>query len=384
MKAALPEPRLAETWARLTTQSGAFTRIVSITKDPSGPFVVVATTCEFERGPVTVVTTFNAAGEIAGLGFRDAYAPPPYANAKAFADTEVTVGAGTEWALPGTLSMPIGDGPFPAVVLVHGSGPNDRDETLGPNKPFADLAAGLASRGIAVLRYEKRTKQYPEKAARATAFTVKDETIDDALAAVTLAASTPRIDPARVFVLGHSLGGTVAPRIAAANPKIRGLIIMAGLVRPLAETLVDQLDYIARADGQVTPDEQKQIDAVRAAVEVVHTLTPADAARGAVVLNAPASYWLDLAGYDPATAAASLPQPMLILQGERDYQVTMVDFARWKAALGGRKTVTLRSYPTLNHLFAAGTGPSAPAEYARASHVAVDVVQDIRDWVAAQ
>ncbi len=131
--------------------------------------------------------------------------------------------------LPGTLSLPLGNGPFPAVVLVHGSGPNDRDETIGPNKPFRDLAHGLASRGTAVLRYEKRTKQHPIlMSLTRSSVTVKEETIDDAVAAVEVLRNHNKIVPNRIFVLGHSLGGMLIPRIAKAEAGIAGLRPGAG------------------------------------------------------------------------------------------------------------------------------------------------------------
>src|SRR5215831_9873048 len=164
--------------------------------------------------------------------------PPPKPSSNRFTEEAVTVG-GDEWALSGTLSMPIG--PIAgAVVLVHGSGPNDRDETVGANAPFRDLAWGLADRGVAVLRYEKRTRAHAAQLATVETFTVREETTDDAIRAAALLRAHDRIDPKRIFVLGHSLGGTVAPRIAAEDRALAGIVIMAGSTRPLADVARDQ------------------------------------------------------------------------------------------------------------------------------------------------
>jgi dienelactone hydrolase len=113
------------------------------------------------------------------------------------------------------------------VALVHGSGPNDRDETVGGTKVFKDLAEGLASRGIVVLRYEKRTKQYGARMANMPRYTVQDEAVDDAAKAAAMLQTQPQVDPRRVFVLGHSLGGYIAPRIAEEEGKLAGLILLA-------------------------------------------------------------------------------------------------------------------------------------------------------------
>jgi len=283
--------------------------------------------------------------------------------------------------LPATLTVPVGAGPFPGVVLVHGSGPNDRDETVGANKPFKDLAAGLASRGIAVLRYDKRTKVYGARGVTTGDYTVKQEVVDDALEAVRLLRGQPRIDPARVFVLGHSLGAMMAPRIAAADPKIAGLIAMAGAARPLEDAMLAQIRHLAMADGTISPEEQTAIDDMTKLVESIKALKPADAASGRMIAGAPASYWIDLEAYDPPSAAKAVKSPMLILQGERDYQVTMEDFSKWKAALGSRADVTFHSYKPLNHLFIPGTGPSLPAEYQVPGHVDETVIKDIVAWI---
>jgi dienelactone hydrolase len=389
MKGALPAGRLEAIWNGLAGQFGALkdcksgeARVVAVADKQ-----MVITPCELERAKVNVQFAFDSAGHISGLNVRPAaaaaaapYSVPSYATPSAYTESELRIGSG-EWTLPGTLTLPNGAGPFPALVLVHGSGPNDRDETLGPNKPFADLAAGLASRGIAVLRYDKRTRVYGPQMAALKALTVKDEVVDDAIAAAAVLRTQPEIDKSRVFVLGHSLGGMLVPRIAAADAKLAGAIVMAGAARPLEDAIVEQTKYLAAADGSISPDEQNQIDEMSKTAAQIRAITPADAAAGTRVFNAPASYWLDLKGYDAPSAARALTLPMLVLQGERDYQVTMDEFARWKTALAGRANVTFHSYPALNHLFQSGTGKSGPAEYDRPSRVAEQVVVDIAAWM---
>lgn len=389
MKAALTEQALRDGWDKTAAQIGALVKRGAPQEQQRGAYTTVAIPCEFERGKLDFTVVFNAAGEIAGLSMRPPasavpWTAPDYATPANFTEREVTVGGGGEWPLPGTLTVPVGAGPFPAIVLVHGSGPNDRDESIGANKTFKDLALGLASRGVAVLRYEKRTKVYGAKVAALKQFTVKEETIDDALAAVALLRKEPSIDPARVFVLGHSLGGMVAPRIGAADPKIAGLIVMAGAARSLDQAIYEQYQYLFAADGTITADEQKLIDDARKTIAEVAKLTPEDAPAGRMISGAPASYWLDLRGYDPPAAAARLPQRMLILQGARDYQVTVAEFEKWKAALARKSNVEFHLYPSLNHLFLPGTGKSLPAEYSVPGHVLVDVVNDIAAWVKGQ
>jgi dienelactone hydrolase len=385
MKAALPNG-LEPSWTTLTTQAGAFKSCGTTRVESMANMQVTVTLCEFARAKLDAQITFDRQGKIAGLLFRPPtapaapYSPPAYATPASYTESDVTVGSG-EWTLPATLTMPVGDGPFPALVLVHGSGPNDRDETILGNKPFKDLALGLASRGIAVLRYDKRSKVYPARLAGSADFTVKQEVVDDALAAVKTLRAQPRIDPARVFVLGHSLGGMLIPRIAAGDASLAGVIVMAGAARPIEQAILEQTEYIAKADGNVTPEEQTQIDAARKLVDTVRALTPEDAKNSQPIFGAPASYWLDLRGYDPPTAAKNVTQAMLVLQGERDYQVTMDEFARWKSALAGRSHVTFHSYPALNHLFIAGAGKSLPGEYATPGHVDEAVISDITDWV---
>jgi uncharacterized protein len=387
MKAAMPIERLSATWNSLTAQAGPFQGQVATSVVPRGVLSVVIVTCAFERATFDVHVTVNPANLVGGLGVRPAvqavtYAPPAYATPGAYKESEVTVGTG-QWALPATLTMPFGPGPVPAVVLVHGSGPGDRDATVGQIKQFRDLALGLASQGIAVLRYDKRTRVHANLMRDLPGLTVKDESIDDAIAAVQVLRTTSGVDPNRIIVLGHSLGGTLVPRIAAAGPPVAGFIVMAGAARPIIQAVVDQARYVAQADGAISAEEQAEMIQIEQVKGRIDALRPTDASNPERIFGATASYWLDLRGYDPPAAAAQVKEPMLVLQGERDYQVTMEEFARWKSALSGRADVSFRSYATLNHLFVAGTGKSVPAEYNTPGHVSEAVVQDIVKWIKA-
>ena len=361
--AALPASQLRQVWASLNQQVGPFKSFIderAATPAPGTTAVILG--CQFENAALNFIVAFDSDNKISGLRFTPRTAPtePPATppSSSKFKEESVTVGTG-EWALPGTLSLPPGR-MLAAVVLVHGSGPNDRDETIGPNKPFRDLGWGLADRGIAVLRYEKRSRVYGDKLSAVKNLTVREETIDDALLAAKVLRERPEIDPKRVFILGHSLGAMVAPRIGADDPALAGLIMMAGATRPLLDVAREQLEYIA----SLTPgaaDPEQGLDMLRKA--------------------APDSYWKDLQAYPPAQVAAKLKMPMLILQGDRDYQVSQADLQGWRDALAGRKDVTIKNYPTLNHLFITGTGKSTPAEYQKAGHVADFVLDDIAGWI---
>lgn len=391
MRAALPPAKLAEAWRSVQAQAGAFQHAGTHADAQQGPYHTVIVEGVFANATLDVKVTFDASEHVAGLFFSpqaapaSSFAPPPYADSSRFHERDVSVGSGA-LALPATLSMPVGPGPFPAVVLVHGSGPNDRDETVDANKPFRDLAWGLASRGVAVLRYEKRTRAHPQWfLARMSTFTVNDETVDDAIAAVALLRSTEGISANHVYVLGHSLGGTMIPRIGERDRAIAGFIIMAGATRPLEDLLVDQTSYLAGLSGDTSAAMKAHLDSVRAQAARVKspTLSPSTPA-SELPLRMSAAYWLNLRGYDPAAEARKLDRPILVLQGERDYQVTLADFTGWRHALDRQRDVTFHLYPGLDHLFLMGTGKSTPAEYRQPGHVAEVVVRDIATWITAQ
>ena len=383
MSKALPEEKLKEYWDSLTKDHGSFRQMSETRTEKIQQYDVVYVTCVFERGTLDVEVVFNSRNKISGLFFLPSgkYKPPAYADFSKFEEKEIQIGKGV-WSLPGTLSLPKGDGPFSAVILVHGSGPEDRDETIGPNKPFRDLAHGLASRGIAVLRYEKRTKQHQVMmVTKVSNLTVKEETVDDVVAAFEVLASQKKIDPKRIIVLGHSLGGMLIPRIAMAQDKISGFISFAGGTRPIEDLVLEQTRYILSQNGKLNEEAQKKIQEIERQIAIIKSPELSEKTTDKSLLGGPAKYWLDLRGYEPAKEAMKLQQPMLIMQGERDYQATMEDFANWKKALGSRTNVTFVSYPKLNHLFIQGEGKSLPAEYLIPGNVAKVVIDDIVKWI---
>ncbi|MFC4728063.1 serine aminopeptidase domain-containing protein [Coralloluteibacterium thermophilus] len=377
---ALTASRLAEVWDTLPERLGAPGARGPWRGERIGSRLVTTATQDFAMTPIDIRVAVDADGHIDGFRVVPAavrvdagtLAPAP-AGAVEHA---VSLGA---HALPGTLLLPAGEAPFPAVVLVHGSGPQDRDGTVGPNRPLRDIAHGLAERGIASLRYDKRSRSAPD--AFGGSFTVDDEVVDDALAAVALLRAHEAIDPARVFVLGHSLGAQMAPRIGARAPEVAGLILAAAPARPLQDVYVAQIALLAGLDGETSAEEQAAIDDARARAAAVADLT-ADSPAGENLLGLPGAYWVDLRDYDPVETARGLPQPLLVLQGGRDYQVTPDDdYARWQAAFGDDPRATLRLHPALNHLLIAGEGPPGPAEYAQAGTVDGALLDDVAAWI---
>lgn len=388
MKKTVTADELRALWNRQLQAAGAFQKVTATRSEALGAYRAVFVTCQFGKRSLDVKVVFDQAGQIAGLFFVPTPGTgnriPQYVNKESFREMEVQVGR-APWALPGTLSVPNKKGPFSAVVLVHGSGPQDRDETIGPNKPFRDLAWGLSSRGIVVLRYEKRTRQYASQLAQhAEYLTVQEETVDDAWAAVALLQKNKLVETGRIFVLGHSLGGMLIPRIAKDKPRIAGFVMMAANVRPLEDLILEQMRCQASLSPVLSADAKARIEAVKKQVAAIKKLSRTRVPAGSL-LGVPQNYWLDLKDYRPLELAKAIPKPLLIMQGEKDCQVSSEkDFNAWRRGLAGKKNVEFKQYPILNHLFMEVDGKSTGAEYQQPGSVSAAVVRDISDWIAKQ
>jgi dienelactone hydrolase len=377
---AMGAPQLETVWGQLSDQLGPLLSLKPGVVVEYQAFHIADLPAVFENQAVVLRVVLSQELLVAGFFVHpsepSAHEAPDYVEEGAFSEVEVTVGV-EPWTLPGTLAIPRGEGPFPAVVLVHGSGPNDRDETIGGNRPFRDLAWGLASHGVAVLRYDKRTRVYG--GALPPEISLEEEVVEDALRALDLARGREEVDPDRVFLLGHSLGGMMAPEIAVRDGRVAGVAILAAPTRPFLPVLRDQLEYVASLEEDPESPARAQIDSLVAEIE--------RAERGEMgpeepILGVHRGYWREIEEVDPRGRAEEVEAPLLILQGGRDYQSTEEDFRLWEETLGGQEGVTLKLYPDLNHLFAPGKGLATPAEYtSEVKHVDPEVIRDLVGWI---
>ncbi len=387
MAQAVPADKLQAVWESLPAQVGEAQGRGEAVTTLQGDTVLVMIPLRYAKAGLVAKIVIDAEGKIAGFMVQPGEAPPAAAvtGDAPYTEADLNVGQG-ERALPGTLAMPKGVGQasgtlVPAVVLVHGSGPHDRDETVGPNKPFLDIARGLAAEGIAVLRYEKRTKARPQDFASGV-YGVDDETTNDAVLAVDALRKVEGIDPARVFVLGHSQGGLMAPRIAAVSGHVAGLVMMAAPARSLLDIIIEQNRRLAVLDDDKTSDAER--DAINALIQQVALTRDAGTdATTKTVMGLPAGYWRSIDAVDPVAEAKSVDLPMLVLQGARDIQVVDADWQRWRGGFHDNAKVEFKLYEKVNHLGIAGEGDGNIAEYANPGHVDAQLINDVANWVKA-
>ena len=378
MAATVPADKLKAVWESLPAQLGVAKGRGEAKVTPHQGMQIVVIPLHYADGELLAQVVVDAEGKIAGFlvkPARPAAAAAPAADAS-YLERDFPVGD-----LPGTLAMPkvAAKDRIAAVVLVHGSGPQDRDETVGPNRPFLDIARGLAAQGIAVLRYEKRSKARPQDFADAK-YTMDEETTDDAVAAVAALRAAPGIDPDRVFVLGHSQGGMLAPRIAQQSGHVAGLILFAAPARSLLTILPEQNRYLLNADGNIDAQEHQFLDELDR--KIANVRGDAGIADKDTPLGLPAGYWRAFEKIDPIVDAHQLEIPMLLLQGGRDFQVVDTDWQLWKKAFSSDPRATFKHYAALNHLGIAGEGPGTPAEYNKpGGHVDTQLIDDIATWL---
>jgi pimeloyl-ACP methyl ester carboxylesterase len=387
----LTETTLRKGWQMITATTGPIERVgmpvISTTFFTSARIPV-----HFSRANMAVTLQMLSSGRLFGLrvspllaaGLGRNWQHPLYAE-RGYA-REIDIELGSKLEVTGTICLPRHVGSYPCVVFLAGSGPCDRDSSIGALKPLKDLALGLAQRGIASIRFDKATLKHRQKFKNKSSLTVGDEYLDQADAAISHASQHPEIDPARVFLLGHSLGAAVVPYLGQVNDRIRGVILLAAPSEPIYKAYVRQLRYFASLDSEPVEAMQELIHEEERKSDAADRLeTNSTTASRELPFGLPASYWHSYRELDPIGTCQRMDKPILLLQGSRDYQVTLEkDFELWKNELGGKGNVDLRVLEGLDHCFVQGDGPSTPADYDVPGNVDVAVINDISGWIISK
>ena len=299
----------------------------------------------------------------------------------------ILLGEGTKYSLKGILTLPDDvSNPVPAVVFVHGSGSSNMDEKVYKMTPFKDLAEGLAKHGIASIRYDKRSFVHGFKMVRSGTITVKEETIEDAVLAAELLKQHPNVDPERVFIAGHSMGGMLAPRIDAEGGNFRGLILLAGSPRKLEDIMLYQTREMIPLSGKLTRFIlEKQVKTLEATFADLYTISDEEAKTKKMGGGTTLYYFKEMGQHPAESYLQNLTKPILVMQGSKDFQVKAdVDFVLYKQLLADHPDVAFRLYENLNHCFVPsvyGRIDKAKQEYKVEQHIGEDVISDIANWV---
>jgi uncharacterized protein len=373
---------LESMWGSIPKYMGEYKGYSTIESTKKDSIDVVAVRCEFQKTKMDLQFSFNDNKKIIGMFFvppksKMTYNTPEYAQQNKYYETKIAVKTGT-MSMPGALCVPNNTKNPPVVILLAGSGPNDKDETIGPNKILKDLAIGLASNGIATYRYDKRTLTYGKDLKDVD---LNSEVIEDAINAALMLKKNPDFKNSKIYIVGHSLGAMCAPLIANKSKAVNGIVLLAGNARPLEDLLVEQFTYIYGLDS-LDDEEQKEIEALKGQIKLVKDPKLLKVAKAEdLPLNLDSKYWQSFANYNQLKIAKKIKQPILVLQGERDYQVSMTDFNLWKENLSSNPKNQFISYPSLNHLFLNGAGKSVPSEYEKQGNVDEKVILDIASWI---
>lgn len=381
MKSQFNVDKMRELITNIKTQFGKFKSIYYIKREERNGYIFDIFRADYEKLSLLLTVAIDPkTSKISGFSFKPIqvvnYNPPKYADLNKIIEKQIEFGK-EPWKLKGSLTIPKNKKKYPLVILVHGSGPSDRDETVGPNKPFLDIALGLTSKGIAVLRYDKRTFTYRDKL-KVEDITVKEEVLDDVLSAIKFAKTLPEVS--KIYVLGHSLGATLAPKIAQMSDDVNGIILMSPMVQKLAEALLDQLDYIV-SFTTLNENQKKEFENTKQLLRklINHQLDPQKQ-----VFGATAKYFYDLDEYDIVGTLGGLKIPVLILQGKKDYQVTVEkNFNVLKEKLSNKKNISFKLYDNLDHFFMYTEGVSKPENYEKPRNIDEKVIKDIAQWVLA-
>ncbi len=310
------------------------------------------------------------------------YIPEPITNTN-FTKREILLQTNGFIQLPGTLYLPKTTKKCPVVIMVHGSGPHDRNCSIGKNKIFQDIALQLVQKGIAVFLYDKRTYVYQFiDPFPIDSMDYNSETVDDAVEAFYVIKKIKELDSNRVFIAGHSQGAMCAPLIAKQCKGLKGLMLLAAPGRSLLEILPEQMDYIL----SVTPEENRlEVEKINTAIkwQVKNAMKPDLTLKSKTMLpfGAKPKYWLFDRNYKVLEEGKKLTLPIVLLQGGRDYNVTKKDYDLWVEAMKGKPNFKSQWIENLDHMFFEGTGMANPSDISNIGHVSKVIGEKMSEFV---
>lgn len=324
--------------------------------------------------PLMLMAVFSLASQI-----QDHVAPDLSPALARFKERSITFASAGE-PLKGTLTLPQkATGKLPVVVLIGGSGPHPAVTSAQTGAMFADLARGLASVGIASLRYEERPFAFlriPDH----NRLPLDEQILDPALAAMEYASQLPELDASAIFVLGHDVGGTLAPYVAERHSQTRGIILLAAAAQGVEKSLAAQKRRSLRAFGVSDEEMAEQLEAQN---RILSDIRSGKTAPARAVAGATAAYWRDRMNRDPSLKARDLGLPVLVLQGALDLEVNEDDYERLRSVLEKKRgtPAEFQSFPRLNHLFMGAQRISSDKPGTEGPHVDSVVVQTIARWI---
>ena len=369
IKTKISETLLKETAEKLETQLGQFKSILETNNEKENYFYY----SDFEKMKLDIKINFNDSNKIIGFFF----VPHKEFKKENSLGKDLNIKS-NNIELKGTLLNPENGNLKKLVIFVHGSGPNDRNETIFENKPFKDIAENLYTKGISSYRFDKRTLLNPESFNDKS--TIDDEVTNDIINIVAYFKNDSQFLNFEIIVLGHSLGGYLLPKIANKSTQISKIILLAGNSRPLDKLIIEQYDYLYK----LTPTQELKDASLKIKEQIVVLSSKSfnlNTPKEKLPFNLSAYYWQSVLKYNPIKEIQKVKIPILVLQGERDYQVTMKDFELWKTSLKNNKKANFISYPKLNHLFISGDNQSEPKEYAIKGTVDGKVITDINYFI---
>ncbi|MDP2067971.1 MAG: DUF3887 domain-containing protein [Lutibacter sp.] len=369
VKSKISEEFLKTTEQQLENQLGKFNNIIEINNENSTYFYYA----DFEKMKLDIKINLNEADKILGFFF----VPHQEFNKKNLLGSDLNIQI-DNIVLKGTILIPENNNLKKLVIFVHGSGPQDRDETIFENKPFKDISESLYQKGIASYRFDKKTLTNPESYNYKS--TIDDEVTNDIVNIISYFKENEEFKGYEIILLGHSLGANLMPRIAGKSAQISKLILLAGNARSLEKLIAEQYEYLYKQNPS-----PELLEASKKMKEQIAVLTSksfnVNTPKEQLPFNLSGYYWKSVLDYDALKEVKNVKIPMLILQGERDYQVTMEDFELWKSTLKNNKKASFISYPKLNHLFMSGENASEPKEYMIKGNVDEKVIVDIFNFI---